>query len=77
MEMVLLILKYNIRNTFTPYAIGTYAGLLINAYQTAFSYKQDFLKGYTAKKTNGILLQNYSIKESSIQSFLIQSPMHY
>jgi hypothetical protein len=51
MEMVLLlILKYNIRNTFTPYAMGTYAGLLINAYQTAFSYKQDFLKGYTAKK---------------------------
>jgi hypothetical protein len=38
----LLIPKYNIRNTFTPYAIGTYAGLLINAYQTAFSYKQDF-----------------------------------
>jgi hypothetical protein len=34
--------------------MGTYAGLLINAYQTAFSYKQDFLKGYTAKKTNGI-----------------------
>jgi hypothetical protein len=37
---------------------------LINAYQTAFSYKQDFLKGYTAKKTNGILLQNYSIKQN-------------
>jgi hypothetical protein len=79
MEMVLLLIpKYNIRNTFTPYAMGTYAGLLINAYQTAFSYKQDFLKGYTAKKTNGIFATKlFNKTESSIQSFLIQSPMHY
>jgi hypothetical protein len=70
MEMVLLLIpKYNIRNTFTPYAIGTYAGLLINAYQTAFSYKQDFLKGYTAKTNGNFATKLFNKTESSIQSF--------
>jgi hypothetical protein len=60
-------------NTFTPYAIGTYAGLLINAYQTAFSYKQDFLKGYTAKKRTEFLLQNYSIKQNLLYRVFLSS----
>jgi hypothetical protein len=74
MEMVLLlILKYNIRNTFTPYAIGTYAGLLINAYQTAFSYKQDFLKGYTAKKQTEFFATKLFNKTSLLYKFFLSS----